>query len=88
MNIEEHPTIKKYRQKEKQSSPLVIDYKRLREIVLDAGADDVGFVEIDRKEISNDNADILRAFPKTKTLISYVCRLNRPQIQSNDRSLP
>ena len=28
------------------------------------------------------------AYPKTKTLISIVYRLNRPQTQSSDRSLP
>lgn len=55
---------------------------------MEAGADDVGFVEIDREELGDQKADILHAFPKTKTLISLVYRLNRPQIQSNDRSLP
>jgi epoxyqueuosine reductase QueG len=88
MNINEHPTVVKYRLKEKTPRPDIIEYKWLREIVLEAGADDVGFVEIGREDISDQKADILHAFPKTKTLISYVCRLNRPQIQSNDRSLP
>lgn len=88
MKINEHPTVKKYRQKEKTPPPGIIDYSWLREIVLEAGADDVGFVEIDREDISDQKADILCAFPKTKTIISFACRLNRPQIQSNDRSLP
>ena len=88
MNLDEHPTIIKYRQKKEIQRPSVIDYKWIREIALEAGADDVGFVEIDREELSDQKADILRAFPKTKTIISFVYRLNQPQIQSNDRTLP
>ncbi len=88
MNINEHPTILKYRQKKETPGPSVIDYEWLKKIVLEAGVDDVGFVEVDREDISDQKADILRAFPKTKTLISLVYRLNQPQIQSNDRSLP
>jgi hypothetical protein len=36
---------------------------------------------IDQKE------DIQHVFPRTKSIISYVCRLNRPLLQSTDRSL-
>jgi len=88
MKINEHPTIVKHRQKKEAPRPDVIKYTWLRKIALEAGADDVGFVEIDREDLSDQKADILHAFPKTKTLISLVYRLNRPQIQSNDRSLP
>lgn len=87
MNIEEHPTVKKYRLTEKSTPPSIIDYAWLREIVFEAGADDVGFVRIDSEELSDQRTDILQAFPTAKSLISYVCRLNRPQIQSCDRSL-
>jgi len=88
MKLEDHPTVKKYRTIEKATRPEIIDYARLREILLEAGADDVGFIGIDREEISEQKADILYAFRNAKTLISYMCRLNQPQIQSPDRSLP
>lgn len=88
MNINEHPTVLKYRKKVNNPRSGVIDYEWLKKIVLEAGVDDAGFVEIDRDDISSEKADILRAFPKTKTIISLVYRLNQPQIQSNDRSLP
>jgi len=87
MNVEEHPTVKKYRLTEKTTPPNVVDYAWLREIVLEAGADDVGFVEMNRAELSEQRTSILGAFPRTKSLISYACRLNQPQIQSSDRSL-
>ena len=87
MKLNDHPTVKKYRSSQKQYSLEFVDYQWLREIILDAGADDVGFVEIEREGIRDQKDDIQRAFPRTKSIISYVCRLNVPQIQSADRSL-
>ena len=88
MKLEDHPTVKKYRTAEKPpSAPERVDSAWLREVVLEAGADDVGFVEVDREALADQKADILRTFPATRTLISYVCRYNRPHLHSVDRSL-
>ena len=54
-----------------------LDADWLKQLVLDAGADDVGFVEIGRPELDDQRDDILKAFPRTKTLISFVVRMNR-----------
>ncbi|MEE9393003.1 MAG: 4Fe-4S binding protein [Planctomycetota bacterium] len=59
----------------------------LRQLVLDAGADDVGFVDIGRPALDDQRADILRAFPRTKALISFVVRMNREPIRSAARSV-
>jgi len=59
----------------------------LRTLCLEAGADDVGFVEIDRPDLEKDRPDILNAFPRTKTLISFVVRMNREPIRSPARSM-
>ncbi len=64
-----------------------IHQDRLRQLCLKAGADDVGFVEIDRPTLEKDRPDILQAFPSTKTLISFVIRMNREPIRSPARSL-
>jgi epoxyqueuosine reductase QueG len=58
----------------------------LRSLCLEAGADDVGFVEIDRQAIADQHSDILTAFPNTKTLISFVTRMNRENIRTPVRS--
>ena len=60
----------------------VLDAAWLRQLCLDAGADDVGFVERDRPEIADQKADIDNVFPRTKTLISVVCRMNRENIRT------
>jgi len=64
-----------------------LEQTRLRELCLGAGADDVGFVDINRPELANDRPDILNAFPHTKTLISFVVRMNREPIRSPARSV-
>ena len=87
MKLNDHPTVKKYLNTPKKSTPEIVDCQWLREIILYAGADDVGFVEIKREGIRDQKDDIQRAFPRTKSIISYVCRLNVPQLQSADRSL-
>jgi ferredoxin len=53
----------------------------------DAGADDVGLVEIGRPALDDQRADILQRFPATKTLVSFVCRMNREPIRSTARSV-
>src|SRR5881392_1178549 len=65
----------------------VLDAARLRQLCLDAGADDVGFVENDRPEIDDQKAEIENVFPRTKTLISVVCRMNRENIRTPARSI-
>ena len=64
-----------------------IDQAWLRQVCLEAGADDVGFVEIDRPDLEKDRQDMLNAFPHTKTLISFVVRMNREPIRSPARSV-
>ena len=72
---------------ESRNVPLVLDQESLRQLCLEAGADDVGFVEIDRPELEQDRADILNVFPQTRTLISFVIRMNREAIRSPARSV-
>jgi len=64
-----------------------LDVGWLRQLVLSAGADDVGFVDIDRTEIAAERDDILRFFPQTRALISFVLRMNREPIRNPARSV-
>ena len=91
VQLSEHPTVKQFYEKgasQPASTPVRgLDEEHLRRVCRRAGADDVGFVEIDRPEIADQREDILRYFPHTKTLISFVCRLNREPIRSPARSV-
>ena len=88
MAIKDHPTIlavdPRLRQVE-QRAPL--DRDSLRELCLEAGADDVGFVSIDREEMAEERSDIRTAFPATRTLIAMVFKMHGENIRSSARSL-
>src|SRR5437868_11536605 len=89
--LSEHPTVKHFQQQRADGAqllaPQVLDATWLRQLCLDAGADDAGFVESDRPEMADQKADIEMVFPRTKTLISIVCRMNRENIRTPSRSI-
>ncbi len=59
----------------------------LRELARVAGADDVGLVEIDRPALAGQREDLRKYFPFGRTLVAFVCKLNREPIRSTARSL-
>jgi len=88
--VAEHPSIKRFRERPAASvtqPPATLDAQELSEIVLKAGADDVGFVELERQGLGTERDDILRFFPRTKSLISFVVRMNREPIHNPARSV-
>jgi Fe-S-cluster-containing hydrogenase component 2 len=90
MKLEDHPTVQRIRLKAASSQPSKaesLDAGWLTQLVLAAGADDVGFVEIGRPALDDQREDILRAFPHTRTLISFVVRMNREAIRTPARSV-
>src|SRR5215813_792842 len=87
---DQHPSIKKFRERSSASinqAPRTLDANELRDICLQAGADDVGFVEADRAELASEHSDILSFFPHAKSLISFVVRMNREPIHNPARSV-
>ena len=91
MKLADHPTVKAFYEKATQApappAPTKLDADWLRQLCREAGADDVGLVEISRPALDNQRDDILRYFPPTKTLLSFVCRMNREPIRSPARSV-
>jgi Fe-S-cluster-containing hydrogenase component 2 len=94
MKLEDHPTVRRIRLKTVNPVPnsvppakASLDAEWLKRLVLDAGADDVGFVEIGRPALDDQREDVLEAFPRTKTLISFVVRTNREAIRTPARSV-
>jgi Fe-S-cluster-containing hydrogenase component 2 len=89
VSLEEHPTVKRVRERGQTGDPFAgrLDADWLRQLALECGADDVGFVEVDRPDLASDRPDIGRHFPWTKTLLSFVCRMNREPVRSPARSV-
>lgn len=54
----------------------------LRAICREEGADDSGFIEIERQAIASEYDNILRIFPEARTAVAIVKRANRDAIRS------
>ncbi len=91
MRLEDHPTVKRFRERTENVSSATtvdnLDAEWLKQLVLENGATDVGLVEIDCPELSDQRSDILKIFPQTKTLVSFVCRLNPESIGCVSRAV-
>jgi len=88
---EEHPTVRRVREAQARgdarSSPEVLDEAWLREVCLECGADDAGFVSLERPELEDQREDILHAFPHARSVIVFVRRMNREPVRSPAGSL-
>ena len=91
MNLADHPTVKGFYAKAattpSPAAPAKLDADWLRQLCRNCGADDLGLVEIGRAALDDQRDDILRFFPATKTLLSFVCRMNREPVRSTARSV-
>jgi ferredoxin len=91
MQLADHPTVRRFHESQGNrpgpaALPHPLDSAWLRQLCLDCGADDAGLVEIGRPALDDQRDDILRYFPPAKTLLSFVCRMNRGPIRSPARS--
>jgi ferredoxin len=90
-DLNDHPTVKRYN--ENKSSTILhatapkLSAAELREMCFASGGDDVGFVEIDRPSLAGEKEEILAQFPWTKSLVSFVGRINRENLRSPARSI-
>ena len=84
--LRDHPAVQRFHARRAEQAPAgaaaILSADELRRLCLDCGADDVGFVEIDRPELDDQRADILRLYPFTETLVAIVCRLGRESLRS------
>jgi len=85
--MNEHPTVRAVRLRSSAERTGQLDAAELRRICLDAGADDVGFVSVDRPELAAEVEDIRRVFAPTRTLICLLCRMNPDPTRSPARSV-
>jgi len=87
--LADHPTVKRIERllPAEPATAVPLDAAELRRLCLEAGADDVGFVQLDHPEIASQKAEILDLFPAARSLISIFCRMGRENIRSPMRSI-
>jgi ferredoxin len=86
-SIESHPSVLAVRNRTETQTTKQLDSTELKAWCMEAGADDVGFVSIGKSELDAERDDILRVFPATRMLISFVCRMNADSVRSPARNI-
>src|SRR6185312_14203371 len=84
--LAEHPTVRKVMAR-KTEPPGVLDAAWLRQICLDAGADDVAFARVDDPALASEVEHVESALPGTRSYISLVVKMNRDNVRSPARSV-
>jgi Fe-S-cluster-containing hydrogenase component 2 len=92
MDLNEHPTVKQLRARKAEDergagTRRILQADWLRQLAMECGADDAGLVEIDRPAVTPQRGEILRHYPWTKTLLSFVVRMTREPVRSPARSV-
>ncbi len=88
--LEDHPSVRQHLAKlppPGNARETALDAAWLRGLCLEAGADDVGFVAVDRPELDGQRHEIRELLPDAGLLISFVCRMNREPVRSAARSV-
>ena len=57
----------------------------IRQICLEAGADDAGFVDIAQEGLASEREGILRVYPATRSIIALIRVMNRENLRSPSR---
>jgi ferredoxin len=101
VKLRDHPTARKYqRDKEAAAAQLAIDVgereavapaalsaSRLRQIALDAGADDVAFVSVDAEMLASEKPYAEAVLAGARTLVAFCVRQNRANMRSAQKSV-
>lgn len=86
MKLDLHPTVRLVREK-RPRVPALLTVAEVRQACLDAGAADAGVVAIARAELDPQREDILSVLPSTRTVISFVVRMNPDDLRAPARSV-
>ncbi|MDT5068789.1 MAG: hypothetical protein QOK02_4944, partial [Mycobacterium sp.] len=84
--LAEHPTVRKM-MGHRSEPPGVIDADWLRQVCLEAGADDVAFASVDDPALASEVEHVDGALPGTRSYISLVVKMNRDNVRSTARSV-
>ncbi len=93
MKLAEHPTAKAFYERAAAdeappgSREPKVEADWLRHLALDSGAGDAGIVEIARPALAPQRDEILRNYPWTKSLLSFVVRMAREPVRGAPRSV-
>ena len=65
-SLDQHPSVMALRSRTRSPAAGPVTAEELRRLCLEAGADDVGFVRIDRPEIASEKSGFCRSSPRPR----------------------
>ena len=92
MALEDHPTVRRLAGRidgvqRNHETPRMLEGAWLRRLATECGADDVGLVELARPTLDPQRDEILRNYPWTSSLLSFVVRMAREPVRGAPRSV-
>lgn len=89
MDLSLHPTARAHRAQAPAASPApaVLDAAWLKDLARQAGADDVGLVDIQRSDLGDERAAALGIMPDAQTLMSLAMRLSPASVRCPSRDV-
>ena len=82
----EHPDVARWRANGAAEAEAITS-ESLRELMLECGADDCGFVAVSDPAVADQQAWISALLPNARTLVSFVVRMNRDTVRTSVRSV-
>jgi hypothetical protein len=72
MKLADHPTVKAYKEKKDTvlKRPNILEASWLKKVAIDAGADDIGVIDLARDSLAKYRLDLMDAKPKSKSIMS------------------
>ena len=92
MPLEDHPTVRRLAGRidgvpRNHEPRTILEGAWLRRVATECGADDVGLVELARPTLDPQRDEILRNYPWTRSLLSFVVRMAREPVRGAPRSV-
>ena len=89
MKLSDHPTVKAYKERKTQilDSPAILEAAGLKQMALDAGADDSGLIDLSRETMAPYKQNLLDVMPDAKSAMVLVARINQTPLRSLAHSI-
>ncbi len=87
MSIEQHPTVERIRSGGLTRPKTRLSADEVLQLCRDCGAADAALLPVDDPAIAQQLPDIRRILPETRTVMSFVCQMNREPVRATVRSI-
>ena len=86
--MDDHPSVRAVRARTSApEAPPSVDAEWLRDLALQAGADDAGVAMLDHPDLAGEDEYVQQAMRGARAVIGFVVRMNRENVRSEARSL-